>query len=1000
MINPRPVRTFIRADRTSRNPICVTRALVISVCLLALESGLLAAATSASFYPERPDDPAAVHVSAVADGIADDTAAVQDAINRVVQTTTRGIVFVPSGTYRLTRPVTIWPGIRVIGYGPTRPRFTLADHTPGYQGAPAYLFHFAGNIPGHPTGSGYVFQPAAPKPLIDFSEPARDANPGTFYSALSNVDIALGEGNPGAVAVRATFAQHCFLAHIDFDLGSGLAGIHDGGNVGEDLRFFGGRHGIITRTPSPGWQFVLIDTVFEGQSVSAIQSEASGLTLIRPSFKNVPTAVSMSPERGEQLWIKDGRLDDITGPAFLVGNEHNARNQINLQNVVCRRTPVFARFLESGREIPAPSPLYRVAEFSHGLHVSGGGDRAADFVTETRPRFAPLADFPPPVPSDLAPLPPQSTWVNVRSLGLKGDGVADDTDALRQAIAAHRTLYFPSGAYRITDTLTLRPDTVLVGLNAGTTRLFIADATPAFQGLGPPVPMIEAPSGGANILSGFGIYTNGNNPRAVAVKWMSGEHSLIHDVRFLGGHGTARLSGEREPLYNQNNTADPDPLRRWDSQYPSLWVTDGGGGTFVDIWTPSPYAQAGLLVSRTSTPGRIYALSVEHHVRNEVVFRDVANWEIYALQLEEERGESGAALPLSFERCRNLTVANLFSYRVISSFQPFTTAVALADCAGIRFRNVHIWTNSRANFDHAIIDPALGLALRQHEFASFDSPSAPVPAPAAGTPRVKKLSGGFVRLAGGAADRAGRFYAVDPLRHAIYRWKTPGSPAELVADAPLQPVNLACDDSGNLLVVSHVGSVYSFNPDKPADPVRVLAPEPVAARPGSRAVLPVNYWTNGLPLVRGELPPDAAHFVSPDGSVFIPAHPDFISGKLSWGVRDHDLLRAYGLAPVAPGRPVFVTLEVDGRTYSAASDAAGRPGAFKLFAHRGGEAVATDSDGNVYIAEGHVFVYAPDGRLLEVIPMPERPLGLVFGGPDGRTLFIPAGTSLYTWRRD
>ena len=60
---------------------------------------------------------------------------------------------------------------------------------------------------------------------------------------------------------------------MDFRIGAGLAGIHDGGNEGEDVRFFGGKYGIITRTPSPGWQFTLVDTTFEGQRVAAIQSE-------------------------------------------------------------------------------------------------------------------------------------------------------------------------------------------------------------------------------------------------------------------------------------------------------------------------------------------------------------------------------------------------------------------------------------------------------------------------------------------------------------------------------------------------------------------------------------------------------------------------------------------------------------------------------------------------------------------------------------------------------
>ena len=71
---------------------------------------------------------------------------------------------------------------------------------------------------------------------------------------------------------------------------------------------------------------------------------------------------------------------------------------------------------------------------------------------------------------------------------------------------------------------------------------------------------------------------------------------------------------------------------------------------------------------------------------------------------------------------------------------------------------------------------------------------------------------------------------------------------------------------------------------------------------------------------------------------------------------------------------------------------------FRLFAEKGGEGVAVDSLGNVYIAAGQIYVYSPAGKLIDIIEVPERPLQLVFGGADRRTLFIPARTSLYSVR--
>jgi sugar lactone lactonase YvrE len=49
----------------------------------------------------------------------------------------------------------------------------------------------------------------------------------------------------------------------------------------------------------------------------------------------------------------------------------------------------------------------------------------------------------------------------------------------------------------------------------------------------------------------------------------------------------------------------------------------------------------------------------------------------------------------------------------------------------------------------------------------------------------------------------------------------------------------------------------------------------------------------------------------------------------------------------------------------------------------------------VYLAAGQIYVYDPSGRLIDTIETPERPIQLAFGGPDRKTLFIAARTSLY-----
>src|SRR5580698_397661 len=106
----------------------------------------------ASYYPQQLDDAKAVYLSprdfsVHADGIADDTDAIQQAIDKEQETNSEGVVFIPSGKYRLTKTIHIWPGIRLIGYGATRPVLVVAPNTPYFQKGPAYMVFFTGNRP-------------------------------------------------------------------------------------------------------------------------------------------------------------------------------------------------------------------------------------------------------------------------------------------------------------------------------------------------------------------------------------------------------------------------------------------------------------------------------------------------------------------------------------------------------------------------------------------------------------------------------------------------------------------------------------------------------------------------------------------------------------------------------------------------------------------------------------------------------------------------------------
>jgi sugar lactone lactonase YvrE len=976
-----------------------------TLALLATAFALTASAQSTSYYPLTPKDPEALtlrlgHDGLKGDGKTDDSEALQSALNKLQETPRhQGILFLPSGTYRITRTLYLWPGIRVLGVGPTRPVITLAPNTPGYQQGEGLMLFFVGGRRGDGRGRQGDDTPfpatVPPTPHII------DGNPGTFYSAMANVDIEIGEGNPAAVGIRFHIAQHAYLAHMDFRLGTALAGIHDAGNEAEDLHFHGGQYGIITRKPSPGWQFTLLDSTFDGQSLSAIKEHEAGLTLVRNSFKDVPHAIMIDPTYGEELWVKESRFENISGAALVIANPNNARTEINLEDVVASNTPVLAEMLETNERVKAPAPLYNIKRFTHGLVMKSMTDpgRIETILTAEK-----LTSLPAPLPPAIKPLPAQSTWVNIRDLGAKGDAKTDDTAVFQKAIAEHQAIYVPEGYYLVSDTLALRPDTALIALHPSRTQIFIADGTPTFNGTGAPRALVSAPSGGTNILSGIGLSTNGQNNLAIGILWKAGADSLVSDTRLLGGHGTQSPDGGRYDIYDANHSGDPNPKRKWDSQYPSIWVTDGGGGTFSNIWTPNTFAQAGLYISNTETPGRVYELSSEHHVRNEIKLDHAANWGIYSLQTEEERGEGGICLPIEIANSHDITFATFHSYRVVSMYQPFYTTVKVSNSHNIHFRAMHIYSDSKASFDNAVVTDT-GLRIRQREIGALDITGTETRAlsPAASTLTagpVQKLDSGFYNISGAAVDPKGQLYFTDFHTQHIYRWNAAKHATETVRDNPAGIVNLAFDKAGNMLAVSYDGNgtVYSMRPEDPMGQMRQIKATPSIPQPGKTAVIALDYWHFENDILKTAPVLKPWQFVSPDGTTFIPAGDDFIKGSLYYGIKMHDIVRAFGLAQVPTGKRMMVSDEAEHKTWSVMVNEDGHVSDLQIFAQRGGESLATDAAGNVYVGDGQIFVYSPAGKELGAITVPDRPIDILFGGADKKTLFILARNSLYSVR--
>lgn len=955
---------------------------------------------SKSVYQQKPVDQHALYFTPEnfkISGKVDVSDELQAAINRLKSEHNFGVLFIPEGVYQISKTIFIPTAIRLIGYGKNRPVFVLIKNAPGFQqpderdkGKSKYMFWFTNNI-------------------VTDGQNVNDAGASTFYSAMSNINLKIESGNPQAVALRTHYAQHSFIAHVDIQIGQGKAGMYDVGNEMEDVRFYGGEYGIYTTKASPGWQFMMTDTYFEGQRKAAIKTQEAGLTIVRMQVKNVPAVVQIDSNYHEKLFMEDCQFDQISGAAIVISNEDNAFNQIVLRNVDCRNVNILASYRRSHRQTAGAGTMYKVKNFIYGLQMN---DLDIDPVQQTTLDLLPLKIFPKAIKTDIPDLPAMKTWVNLKDLGAKGDGETDDTKIIQKAIDKYQTIYVPQGWYKVSETIRFKEKTAMIGLSPIATQFFLADFTPAFGGFGGPKALIESAKAGQNILTGIGLNTGGFNNRAVACKWMSGIGSYMNDVKFIGGHGgmNNKAGGYASNRGGQGNNA-------WDTQYWSLWITNGGGGVFKNIWTASTYATSGVYVSDTSTPSSVYAMSVEHHVRNEVRFKNVANWKVYAMQLEEESKESSDAIPLELENCKDMVFANLYLFRVIRVNTPAAYAIRTWSCKNIEFLNVHNYSQTKYTATLSLYDINSNTEVRPWEFArlwiSGNTTKEEKP-----IKEVKQLVKGFEYADGICKDNKGNVFFSETRQRRIYKWSVETKALSLVADFPWEPLSLACDQDNNLLVVfkyiprpgylidgkpesfplasdAHGTSfsgwgnsgfgvgVYAINPDRAEESIQLLKKAKMGSiAQVSKALYPSSRWRDFHDFNQVTVNKPEEMFVAPDQVTVIPIV--------------YDLARSNALTEAYPGKTAYVSDEYDKRTVSLNVNAAGYLSDLKYFAEKGTYNSAIATNGDVYIADGQIYIFDTTGKAKGQIKTPESPVNIVFGGKDGKTIFVTSRTALYS----
>jgi hypothetical protein len=157
---------------------------------------------------------------------------------------------------------------------------------------------------------------------------------------------------------------------------------------------------------------------------------------------------------------------------------------------------------------------------------------------------------------------PPDVMINVKTVyGAKGDGVSDDTAAIQRALDDGRrnadgspiypipdqlngrpkSLFFPKGVYRVSDTLSWAGCCVtLQGEGPVDSIIQLADGAPGYADPAMPKPVIQTENGNMafrNNVWDLGVNTGRSNAGAIGLDWIANNTGALRNVRIVSGDG-------------------------------------------------------------------------------------------------------------------------------------------------------------------------------------------------------------------------------------------------------------------------------------------------------------------------------------------------------------------------------------------------------------------------------------------------------------------------------
>lgn len=277
----------------------------------------------------------------------------------------------------------------------------------------------------------------------------------------------------------------------------------------------------------------------------------------------------------------------------------------------------------------------------------------------------------------------------------------------------------------------------------------------------------------------------------------------------------------------------------------------------------------------------------------------------------------------------------------------------------------------------------------------------PKPIPGVGPAgKIMKVNSGFKFTEGPAADRAGNLYFSDIPNERIHKLDKDGKLSVFVEKSN-KSNGLMVNAKGEIVACQMgAGRVVAYGPDgkKP----RVVADKYNGKPFNAPNDLVIDkqggvYFTDPGFGAKPPLPQDKAgvYYVDPEGKV-----TRLIENlaKPNGVILSPDEKTLY-VIPSGPAEMMAYGVEAPGkigkgRVFCKLQGIGDKPGS-------GGDGCTIDTKGNLYVTSTlGIQVFDPEGKYLGHITFPEQPANVTFGGPDMKTLYVTARTSLYSVRME